>query len=212
MSQGPLIPEPVKVSRARPWLSSTIRQPACAVAEVPSDVGSEPTMTQPDRSATSAVLRPTPPGQAPGRCFASSCANCVTLPLGETWTIVVPVPCAFPESLKLLTRTSPRSSAPTEAGTTATPYGLTSPFAGTVEAIGEKLVSIGLFPVEAVAVAASASPAVSVRAAIVVLRLCAIRVPSPRAAFGHDPPCPNGARIPYAEEHGRSAGSVQPTR
>jgi hypothetical protein len=35
----------------------------------------------------------------------------------------------------LLTRTSPAVSRPAEAGTTATPYGFTSPVTGTVEAI-----------------------------------------------------------------------------
>jgi len=38
-------------------------------------------------------------------------------------------------SLKLLTRTSPAVSRPAEVATLATPYGFTSPLAGTVEAI-----------------------------------------------------------------------------
>jgi hypothetical protein len=49
------------------------------------------------------------------------------------------VPCTFALSLKLLTRVSPLTSAPELVGTTAIPYGLTSPFAGTVEPIGTGL-------------------------------------------------------------------------
>jgi hypothetical protein len=48
--------------------------------------------------------------------------------------MVVPVPCTFALSLKLLTRMSPAVSRPSVAGTIATPYGFTSPLAGTVEA------------------------------------------------------------------------------
>ena len=61
-------------------------------------------------------------------------ANTLVLPAGETCTMVVPVPCTLALSLKLLTRMSPAVSRPAEAGTTATPYGFTSPLAGTVEA------------------------------------------------------------------------------
>src|SRR5579872_6886538 len=55
-------------------------------------------------------------------------------PSGEICTIVVPVPCRFAALLKLLTRMFPLVSEPAVAGMTATPYGLTSPLAGTVEA------------------------------------------------------------------------------
>src|SRR5580704_15376272 len=131
MSHGPLMPLPQKVSRTWPNGSSTIRQPGPET--FPPLVGSEPTMTQPLRSEASAVVRPTPPGQ-PGR-FLLILANCDTWPPGETWTIVVPVPCTFALLLKLLISTSPRCRKPTLRGTTATPYGLTSPLAGTVDAI-----------------------------------------------------------------------------
>ena len=69
-----------------------------------------------------------------GRCdkSAKSCSE----PFGETWTNVVPVPCTFALLLKLLTSMSPATSLPDDAATIARPYGLTSPFAGTVEPIG----------------------------------------------------------------------------
>jgi len=51
--------------------------------------------------------------------------------------MVVPVPWTLALSLKLLTRVSPAVSWPAEAGTTATPYGFTSPLPGTVEATWE---------------------------------------------------------------------------
>jgi len=82
----------------------------------------------------SAVVSPMPPGQAWPAGNAEMLANTLALPAGETWTMVVPVPCTLALSLKLLTRMSPAVSRPPEAGTTATPYGFTSPLAGTVEA------------------------------------------------------------------------------
>src|SRR5579885_665316 len=48
--------------------------------------------------------------------------------------MVVPVPCKFLLLLKLLTSTSPCTRSPALRGTTTTPYGLTSPLRGTVEA------------------------------------------------------------------------------
>ena len=96
MSQGPLMPWPLNVSRTVPWLSSTIRQPEPEMTVVPSGswvVGSEPTITQPLRSTLSAVVRPTPPGQAPPR--SPIWANCDMWPPGVTCTIVVPVPWMF---------------------------------------------------------------------------------------------------------------------
>src|SRR5437588_3261683 len=128
ISHGPLIGEPANVSATSPVLSTTIKQPALTVAEVPSVVGTLPTITQPLCSTASAVVRPTPPGQAPGRSFALMWAKTLNEPLGEIWTMVVPVPCRFLLLLKLLTRTSPWTSFPTEFGTTTVPYGLTSPF------------------------------------------------------------------------------------
>src|SRR6516162_3859582 len=82
----------------------------------------------------SAVVSPMPPGQVWPAGSAEMLANTLALPAGETSTRVVPVPCTLALSLKLLTRMSPAVSRPAEAGTTATPYGFTSPLAGTVEA------------------------------------------------------------------------------
>ena len=66
------MPWPANVSRTWPQRSRTIRQPAPET--LPPCVGSEPTITQPLRSAVSAVVRPTPPGQ-PGR-LRLILANC----------------------------------------------------------------------------------------------------------------------------------------
>ena len=115
MSHGPLMPWPASVSRTTPWLSRTIRQPAPET--LPFWVGSDPTITQPLRSTTRAVVRPTPPGQA----LSVIPANCDTVPPGLTWTMVVPVPCVFAALLKLLTSTSPWCRSPVLRGTTATP-------------------------------------------------------------------------------------------
>src|ERR1700733_3395773 len=52
--------------------------------------------------------------------------------------MVVPVPCSLALLLKLETKMSPGPSGPPEGkpgGTKATPYGLTSPLAGTVDTI-----------------------------------------------------------------------------
>ena len=100
MSQGPLMPWPVNVSRTCPHRSSTIRQPDPDT--LPPLVGSEPTITQPLRSTVSAVVRPTPPGQ-PRRC-GLTLANSETWPCGVICTMVVPVPCTLALLLKLLTR------------------------------------------------------------------------------------------------------------
>ena len=128
MSHGPSMPYPVMVFLTLPHWSRTIRQPGPEMLLL--TVGSEPTITQPLGSATRAVVRPTPPGHA----GSLTLANRLALPRGETWTMVVPVPWALAVSLKLLTSTSPRYRWPVLRGTTATPYGLTSPLAGTVEA------------------------------------------------------------------------------
>src|SRR5579862_9561694 len=133
ISHGPLIWASVIVSATLPLLSRTIRHPASAVAAVPSDVGKLPTITQPLRSTTKAVVRPTPPGHAPGRLPGSICAKRLKAPVGEIWTMVVPVPCRLELLLKLLIRILPRTSFPTLRGTRKTPYGLMSPLAGTVE-------------------------------------------------------------------------------
>src|SRR5215469_5522664 len=135
ISHGPLIGPPEIVATGLPDESRTIRHPACMVAELPFLVGRLPTMTNPPRSATSAVVRPMPPGHGPGSLFGASDANWVTLPVvGEISTMVLPVPCRLRWLLKLLTSTSPATSRPAVTGGTATPYGLTSPFFGTVDA------------------------------------------------------------------------------
>src|SRR5580658_7420927 len=133
MSHGPLIAPPEIVSTGLPRLSITIRQPACAVADVPSDVGKLPTITHPDCNTDNAVVNPTPPGHAPGRFPALSSANTANVePSGAISTIVVPVPCAFVTLLKLLTKKWPAWRLPTDRCTSTMPYGLTSPFPGTV--------------------------------------------------------------------------------
>ena len=83
-------------------------------------VGRLPTTTQPPGRVVSAVVRPTPPGQAPGS-GPSSWLKVETAPEGATSTMVVPVPCRLAESLKLLTSVFPRTSFPTDRGTTVIP-------------------------------------------------------------------------------------------
>ena len=123
ISHGPLMRTPnwvpENVSTTLPWLFKTSRQPALAVAEVPSVVGRLPTITQPLRSTDKAVVRPIP--QGPGRFAALSWAKTLSVPLGAMSTMVVPVPCRFWLLLELLTRTWPRTSFPELRGTTATP-------------------------------------------------------------------------------------------
>ena len=136
-SQGPTMFLLVMVSTGVPWSFSTIRHPAGfrPGSAPPVVVGRLPTTTQPPGRMPSAVVRPTPPGQAiPAGSLATS-ANRLVCPAGDTWTMVLPVPWTLALSLKLLTRTLPAVSRPAEAGTTASPYGFTSPSAGTVEAI-----------------------------------------------------------------------------
>ena len=84
-------------------------------------MGRLPTITQSLPRTASAVVRPTPPGHAPGRCAALIWANTRTEWFGATSTIVVPVPWVLALSLKLLTRTSPRCSRSLLWVTTATP-------------------------------------------------------------------------------------------
>src|SRR6202167_2486581 len=135
MSHGPLMPWPEMVSRTVPWLFSTMRQPALAVAACPFFDGVLPTTTHPPRRTASAVVRPTPPGHRPVRSDLVMRANTVWWPPGEISTIVVPVPCRFAWLLKLLTRMSPRCRLPRLCRTTVIPYGLTSPLPGTVDAM-----------------------------------------------------------------------------
>src|ERR1017187_7078442 len=114
MSHGPLIPEPVKVSTTAPVSSSTMRHPALAGGEVPSEVGRLPTTTTFACTIASAVGRPAPPVHA---ASLEICANKVFVPPGEIWTLVLPVPCSLELALKLVIRTLPATRFPVELGT-----------------------------------------------------------------------------------------------
>src|SRR5579871_176911 len=102
--------------------------------DMPSIVGRLPTRTKPRLSTPKAVVRPRSPG------VDEPWKKSVCLPVGERSTMVVPLPCKFPPAtllLKFETRMSPGWSGPPSGnplGTKATPYGLRSPLAGTVEA------------------------------------------------------------------------------
>jgi hypothetical protein len=93
-----------------------------------------------------------------GRLRGVMWANWVTVPPGETWTIVVPVPWKLPALLKLLTRTLPLCNIPALCLTTATPYGLTSPLAGTVDG---PWLFVGNLPMNELCPEARAGPATS---------------------------------------------------
>src|ERR1019366_3889265 len=137
ISHGPLMSWLTQVAAGAPWLLSTMRQPVGFTAGKvpPLVVGRLPTTTQPPGSTASPVVRPTPPGHGSDDGSVPSRAKGRAEPSGEISTMVLPVPCTLALLLKLLTRTSPRTSLPAVCGTTATPYGLMSPFAGTVLAI-----------------------------------------------------------------------------
>src|SRR5258706_16365816 len=90
------------VSTGLPRLSSTIRHPACAVADVPSAVGRLPTITQPVCNTASAVVSPTPPGQGPGTEFKFIWQNREGTRLGATPPFVFPCPSSFDLHLNLL--------------------------------------------------------------------------------------------------------------
>ncbi len=92
-----------------------------------------PTRTNPFLRTPRAVVRPRP--GAPWKNVAA-CPDGATSPFGVSLTIVVPVPWALALLLKFETRTSPGAIVPPEGnlrGTIATPYGLRSPFGGTVD-------------------------------------------------------------------------------
>src|ERR1700722_10362758 len=122
-SHGPTMSGFVKVSTGVPVLFSTMRQPTgLRPGSAPSAVLARlPTTTHPPGRTASAVVSPIPPGQVwpAGNC--EICANTWVEPPGETCTMVLPVPWAFPLSLKLLTSVSPAVNRPMEGGTTATP-------------------------------------------------------------------------------------------
>src|SRR6185437_270684 len=136
------------------------------------------------RSATRAVVRPMPPGQAPGRCAALIVAKVLTWPFGQTCTMVVPVPCRFEAALKLLTSTLPSCRAPADSGTTATPYGLTSPLAGTVDAIWVMFVSTGVVRADAGAMLAANVRAVPVSTVAASWAGCSVRRRAMSALLG----------------------------
>src|SRR5215469_10255220 len=131
-SHGPLMPL-VIVSLTCPSLLSTIRHPAWDVDACPFVDGTLPTTTQPPGSTSSAVVRPTPPGQGPGSVLALMSAKRDRIPFGLTWTIVVPLPCSLRLLLKLLISTLPACRSPVLCWIMKMPYGLTSPLVGIVE-------------------------------------------------------------------------------
>src|ERR1700693_808012 len=106
------------------------------VVIVPIDVGRLPTNMKPPFSTPRAVVRPIGvlvkkvvalPGVVPAG------TDGVTMPLGVNLMIVVPVPCILEELLKFDTNISPGATVPPAGnpfGTTATPEGFKSPFAG----------------------------------------------------------------------------------
>src|SRR5664279_2822743 len=205
MSHGPLIHRLVMVSRTLPAASNTSRQPAFAVAAVPSRVGRLPTITHPDLRTARAVVNPTPPGQRPGSRAASTRANRVAFPWAVIWTRVLPVPCRLPAALKLLTSTEPPCSLPTVRGTTATPYGLRSPLAGTVEEI---VLSVLTDPrkVGAAAAAVIPIPTIIVAAAPTAVSIRVIRAMTTSRDQGRQAP-----DVPPASwEHDLRASKVQP--
>src|SRR5579883_2637758 len=103
----------------------------------PPVVGTFPTTTKPPRSTPSAVL-------SPGRELLKkvfAVPGGATAESGEKETIVFPLPWMFALSLKLLTSTSPVLIMPPPgkpSGTKATPYGFSSPVAGTVEVLSSR--------------------------------------------------------------------------
>src|SRR5580700_5664271 len=147
MSQGPLIAPPAHVSTSWPVEFSTRRQPAPMPWVVPAFpgplavVGRLPTTTHPPGRTDSAVVNPIPPGHGPVAEAWVIWANWVTVPSGISCTMVVPVPWALAASLKLLTSTPPWTRFPVLQGTTAIPYGLTSPLVGTVDGPGTTLLN-----------------------------------------------------------------------
>ena len=95
--------------------------------------GTLPTSTNPLFKTASPVSRPR---------LAPWVEKRVCVPFGAILTMVVPVPCRLVLLLKLATRMSPGVSRPPDGnpiGTNATPYGFTSPFAGTVETVWNRV-------------------------------------------------------------------------
>src|SRR5260221_120532 len=117
----------VMVETRFPFLSITRMDPAEALPQVPSGDGKLPTSTNPLRRTFNAVESPS--GAVPPKNWKTGAG-------GGTSTIVVPVPWRFALLLKLKTKIPPGLIAPPvgkPGGTKATPYGFTSPLAGTVE-------------------------------------------------------------------------------
>src|SRR5262249_6670469 len=152
--------------------SRTSKQPACIDADVPFLVGRLPTMTQPLVKLRSAVVSPIPPGHGPGSLLGASSANKSTRPLRSICTIVLPVPCRLRWLLKLLTSTCPLTSRPMVVGTTLTPYGLTSAFFGTVEAMVLMVLNAPMNVEALLATAGQPARIVLTRRAVTVSSLC----------------------------------------
>ena len=138
-SQGPLSRcGSEKVWSRFPDLSSTRIEPCgFGLVGVPTVVcglfGTLPTSTNPLFKTASPVSRPR---------LAPWVEKRVCVPFGAILTMVVPVPCRLVLLLKLETRMSPGVSRPPDGnplGTNATPYGFTSPFAGTVETVRSRV-------------------------------------------------------------------------
>jgi hypothetical protein len=123
MSQGPLTSGLVHVSTGTPERERTIRQPAgfSVGSAPPGPAGKLPTTTQPPGRTTRPVERPMPPGQDRGAGSEVRAAKVDRTPVGEIWTMVVPVPWLLALSLKLLTRVEPSTRLPTVVGTTTMP-------------------------------------------------------------------------------------------
>src|ERR1700730_15794582 len=109
----------------------TCSAPWPAVAAVPSVVGRLPTRTNPPFNTPSAVLKP---GSALVKNVVAAPGGAM-VPVGVNWMIVVAVRWILELALKLAGSGSPGAIEPPAgkpSGTKATPYGLTSPFEGTV--------------------------------------------------------------------------------
>src|SRR5216683_5175364 len=110
-----------------PLLSITRTDPGEALPHVPSGDGKLPTRTNPLFRTFKAVVSPS--GAVPPKYWNNGA-------VGGTSTMVVPVPWRFELLLKFEIKMSPGLIAPpvgNPVGTKATPYGFTSPLAGTVE-------------------------------------------------------------------------------
>src|ERR1700722_2966594 len=110
-----------------PFLSMTRMEPAVESVQRPVEDGKFPTRTNPFFKTFKAVVSPS--GAVPLKNWNTGAA-------GGTSTMVVPVPWRFALLLKFEIKISPGLIVPpagNPGGTKATPYGFTSPLAGTVD-------------------------------------------------------------------------------